>query len=222
MGLRRHAFHTLLAVTVLLLGTAYATSISNPGAVAFTSNIDSTITFVTSLKGVTTNKTTTGQTGSELLVGVINSAGNMFFDESDIDFERGRDGSNWEATLEATDDGTGTYCPPSGQATITFPARIKITRIAGTFIAPDVCYIVLNNGNPITFTTMTSGSLSGTAFGNPSPTFVAQVTANSASGVFCSSAEMIAIDGYYDPTNGDVNIELHGAQMSPTILGSGC
>ena len=216
MSLRNVFGTSLLVLSSALLASAYAATVNNPGVISFSANVDSHIYSGTGLYMYTQNSS---------IIGSLDSAGVSFFDQSDISFDAFQDTNGWTTQLQAIDDGYGSYCPNSDDATISLKARIKVTRIAGTSIATTPCYISIDSGNYFELTTKTSGSLTGADFNETEPKLVATVALGSVVTGTCSAGQKDDIHDYYGlgTTAGTTTIELFDASVSPTnFTGSGC
>jgi len=206
------------------LGSAYAATVDNPGAVAFAGNVDSKL----QVSGASPVEVNRG--GSMSILGALDSSGNSSFDQLDISFEQVTDASNYTHQLQALSSGTGTYCPNSGQATITFSARIKITKVNNVSIATTPCYITIDGGSAFTLTTETSGPLTGVRFKQPEPKLVARVgLSGTLAEATCPTTGTIQADirsHYGLPSPGNTtgaDFQLFAATISPTnFTGTGC
>jgi hypothetical protein len=141
-----------IVATLLGVASVRADTIDNPGTIAFTSNIDSH--FDTDIENVYFNLNE-----DELLFGGIDSNGDISLNQGDIFFGTITDDVTWR--LEPRSAGTGTYCPNSGEATLTFKARIRITEISSVPLGANPCFVEIDDGNPFTLTTGTSDTTSG-------------------------------------------------------------
>jgi hypothetical protein len=215
---------TTIMFGVFALSSAYAATVDNPGAVTFTANVDSKLQ-VSGASPVEVNRN-----GTMSIVGTLDSSGNSSFDQLDISFEQVTDASNYTHQLQATSSGTGTYCPNSGQATITFSARVKITKVNSISIATTPCYITIDGGSAFTLTTETSGTLTGVRFKQPEPKLVARVSVSGTlAGATCPTTGTIQQDirnHYGLPSAGNTtgaDFQLFHAAISPTnFTGTGC
>ena len=205
----------LLASMVVAVGSAYAATVNNPGAIAFSGNVDSKITSYGGGGNMFLNN------GNMTIPGSLDSNGDSFFDLLDIVFDANEDANGYRTQLQAIDDATGTYCPNSKHATINLAARIRVTKVAGTSITSTPCFISINGGSAFTLTTGTSGSLTGAAFSAAEPKLVAETTLGSLVTGTCTTTQKNTIATYYGL--GSASIEIFVATISPTnFSGDGC
>jgi hypothetical protein len=194
---------------------AFAATINNPGSIEFTGGGDSRISTGSGYNMYTQNAS---------VLGSIDGNGDAYFDLLDISFDAYTDPNGYTTQLQPIDDATGTYCPNSGAATVVMRARIKVTKVNGTPITP--CYMASDGGSSFTLTTGTSGSLTGTAFKNASPMFVAEVDIGDGTVTVtgnCSSGQKQAIESYYGLPANNASFLICGAGIVPTNLsGDGC
>lgn len=206
-----------MATLALLVTSAYAATVNNPGTISFTPNGDSHWQ-VGSGNGNELATTTF------LIEGSVDGNGDTSFESFDFGFEVVEDGNGYATQLQLLSDGTGTFCPNSGEATITITARIKITKYAGNSIASTPCYLLIDSGDPFTLTTDQSGNFVGERLTEPNPKFVAEVTFAQASGVQCPTTAASYINAYYDLISGPMvgHIELDDANLGQLFTGDGC
>ncbi len=153
--------------------------------------------------------------------GSIDANGNATFTQANIFFDLYEDGRGYRTQLQPLDAGTGTFCPNSGAATITFPARIRVTKVAGTSITSQPCYIPINGEVAFTLTTGTSGSLTGTDFTQLHPKLVATITLGEATN--CTQTHQTTVNTYYGLQNTTATVIMEDAAITPNnFTGTGC
>jgi hypothetical protein len=213
----RSLVHVLsVAAVTLWVTSAYASTVDNPGSIGFAANSDSHIWSGTGLNMYTQNAS---------IAGTIDSSGVSTFLLGDVSFNAYTDANNYTTLLQITADGSGTYCPNSGDATITLTGRIKVTKVANVSIAATPCYISINAGSSFTLTTKTSGSITGTDFKHANPKLVVTMSLGSTVTGTCTSAQKDSIHNYWGlgTTAGTTTFQLFDATISPTnFTGTGC
>ncbi len=217
----RSRFVTIaIIISGFVLGTAQVAQVDNPGAIAFTGNVDSHARSDVGGMNMYMN-----MSSGLALVGTVDSGGVMFFDRLDMTFDDYEDANGYRMQMQATDDAVGTFCPNTGVVTITMSARVRFTKYAGTSIATTPCYVTFDGNSAFELTTGTSGGLTGATFKTPSPALIAEVHLDATvSGATCPQAAKTAISNYYSLAGTPIGrVYLPGASYTPTNLtGTGC